>query len=57
MRNGFGLKLLHRFLNVPFLTLQRECLVTQLQTNDRETQATHQELDLYEESEEANYDV
>ncbi|XP_037073739.1 LOW QUALITY PROTEIN: rab-like protein 6 [Pollicipes pollicipes] len=54
--NGFGLKLLHRFLNVPFLTLQRACLVTQLATNERETEATHQELDLYEESEEANYD-
>ncbi|XP_037073741.1 rab-like protein 6 [Pollicipes pollicipes] len=57
MRNGFGLKLLHRFLNVPFLTLQRACLVTQLATNERETEATHQELDLYEESDEANYDV
>ena len=57
MRTGFGLKLLHRFLNVPFLTLQRGCLLTQMETNQRETQATNQELDLYEESDEANYDV
>jgi hypothetical protein len=57
MRNGFGLKFLHRFLNLPFLTLQRESLLTQLETNQRETDATVQELDLYLESDDANYEV
>ena len=56
MRNGFGLKFLHKFLNLPFLTLQKECLLTQLETNKREMSATLQELDLYLESDDANYD-
>ena len=47
MRNGFGLKFLHKFLNLPFLTLQRESLVKQLETNAREMQATVDELDLF----------
>lgn len=57
MRNGFGLKFLHKFLNLPFLTLQRESLLKQLETNQREMRATVQELDLFLESDEQNYDV
>ena len=57
MRNGFGLKFLHKFLNLPFLTLQKECILGQLETNKREMRATLQELDLYLESDDANYDT
>ncbi|XP_059487930.1 rab-like protein 6 isoform X2 [Neocloeon triangulifer] len=50
MRNGFGLRYLHKFLNIPFLQLQKESLLQQLSTNDRETQLTLHELDLYQET-------
>ncbi|KAF5287675.1 hypothetical protein FQA39_LY15775 [Lamprigera yunnana] len=55
MRNGFGLKLLHKFFNLPFLQLQKETLLRQLERNEEETRATIQELDMYFESDEANY--
>lgn len=55
MRNGFGLKLLHKFFNLPFLQLQRETLLKQLERNEQETQLTVQELDMYFSSDEANY--
>ncbi|XP_017775665.1 PREDICTED: rab-like protein 6 [Nicrophorus vespilloides] len=55
MRNGFGLKLLHKFFNLPFLQLQRETLLRQLERNEKETDATIQELDLFAESDDANY--
>jgi GTPase SAR1 family protein len=55
MRNGFGLKLLHKFFNLPFLQLQRETLLQQLETNKEETLLTVQELDLFQESDDADY--
>ncbi|GIY86922.1 hypothetical protein CEXT_421572 [Caerostris extrusa] len=57
MRNGFGLKYLHKFFNLPFLQLQRETLLKQLEINNSEIQATVEELDCLSESEEQNYDV
>ncbi|GAB6031528.1 Rab-like protein 6 [Chamberlinius hualienensis] len=57
MRNGFGLKYLHKFFNLPFLQLQRETLLKQVETNEYEIKSTSEELDLLEDSEEQNYDV
>ena len=45
MRNGFGLRLLHKFLNVPFLRLQKTSLLEQLQRNQRDAEETEKELD------------
>lgn len=55
MRNGFGLKLLHKFFNLPFLQLQKETLLKQLERNELEINATIQELDMFCDSDEANY--
>ncbi|GFR79798.1 rab-like protein 6 [Elysia marginata] len=57
MRNGFGLKYLHMFFNLPFLQLQRETLLKQLETNSNDIQSTVEELEIHEDSEEQNYDL
>jgi hypothetical protein len=56
MRNAFGLKLLHKFFNLPFLALQRDSLLKQLDTNLQEMSLTNEELDLYLETDDASYD-
>lgn len=57
MSNGFGLKFLHKWFNLPFLQLQRETLLTQLATNENEINITTQELDLYQQTDDSNYKV
>lgn len=57
LRNGFGLKFLYKWFNLPFLQLQRESLLRQLERNGQETGATTQELDMLQESEEQNYEL
>ncbi|KAK7933616.1 hypothetical protein WMY93_004512 [Mugilogobius chulae] len=57
MKNGFGLKYLHRFFNIPFLQLQRETLLRQLETNQLDMDATLEELGVQQETEDQNYDI
>ncbi|KAI8429785.1 hypothetical protein MSG28_000325 [Choristoneura fumiferana] len=45
MRNGFGLRLLHKFLSVPFLRLQRTSLLEQLQRNQKDMEEAEKEMD------------
>lgn len=44
MRNGFGLRLLHKFLGLPFLQLQRETLTALLERNQRDIDVCTMEL-------------
>lgn len=57
MRNGFGLKYIYQFLNVPFLQLQRESLLQQLQINARDMDTTLEQIDSFYNSDENNYDL
>ncbi|KAJ8734089.1 hypothetical protein PYW07_014640 [Mythimna separata] len=57
MRNGFGLRLLHKFLNVPFLRLQKTSLLEQLQRNQKDAEDTEKELDDFQNSEESHYNL
>ncbi|XP_074636936.1 rab-like protein 6 isoform X2 [Acropora palmata] len=56
MKNGFGLKYIHKFLNLPFLLLQRETLLKQLQVNAEDTESTLEELLIHKETEEQDYE-
>lgn len=47
MRNGFGLRFLHKFLSLPFLQLQRETLTALLTRNKRDTEVCSLELAEY----------
>ncbi|KAM9326161.1 rab-like protein 6 [Gastrophryne carolinensis] len=57
MKNGFGLKYLHKFFNIPFLQLQRETLLRQLETNQLDIDATLEELSVQQETEDQNYEI
>ncbi|XP_006863860.1 PREDICTED: rab-like protein 6 [Chrysochloris asiatica] len=57
MKNSFGLKYLHKFFNIPFLQLQRETLLRQLETNQLDMDATLEELSVQQETEEQNYEI
>jgi hypothetical protein len=57
MRNGFGLKYMHKFFNLPFLHLQRETLLRQLETNLSDMETTCDELDSLQDSDDQNYDL
>ena len=52
MQNGFGLMYIHRFINIPFLHMQRTYLLQALETNRQAFSNVSQQLDLAEENEE-----
>lgn len=55
MRNGFGLRLLHKFLGLPFLHLQRDTLLAQLERNLQDMDICTFEVNEFLKSEEADY--
>lgn len=55
MRNGFGLRLLHKFLGLPFLRLQRDTLLAQLERNQRDTDICVFEVNEFLKSDDADY--
>jgi hypothetical protein len=57
MSNGFGLRLIYKWIGISFLQLQRENIMNHLETNGRETKIMTMELDVYQKSDEANYDM
>lgn len=56
MSNGFGLRLIYKWIGISFLQLQRENIMNHLETNGSETKIMTMELDVYQQSNEANYD-
>ena len=57
MRTGFGLKYIYKFFNIPYLQLQRETLMQQLETNAKEMDSICEELQEVEENIENDYDA
>lgn len=56
MKNGFGLKLIEKFFNIPFLKLQETSLLKQLELNRCDFMTTLEELQLMEESTNKEYE-
>lgn len=55
MRNGFGLRLLHKFLGLPFLRLQKEAYVALMDQNKRDIEICEMELSEFLQSDDADY--
>lgn len=56
MKNGFGLRMIENFFNIPFLKLQEESLLKQLEVNRSEFLTTIEELNLLQESTNREYE-
>lgn len=55
MRNGFGLRLLHKFLGLPFLQLKRQSLLAQIEKNVRDKEICVLEMTEFLRSDNADY--
>lgn len=56
MKNGFGLKLIEKFFNIPFLRLQEASFLKQLELNRCEYMSTLEELQLMQEATSREYE-
>uniref|UniRef100_A0A6G1SBK7 Rab-like protein 1 n=1 Tax=Aceria tosichella TaxID=561515 RepID=A0A6G1SBK7_9ACAR len=56
MKNGFGIRLIEKFFNIPFLKLQEASLLKQLELNRQDYMTTKEELSLMEESTHREYE-
>lgn len=56
MKNGFGLKLIEKFFNIPFLRLQEASFLKQLELNRCEYLSTFEELQLMQEATNREYE-
>jgi len=57
MKDGFGLKFIYKYLNMPFLILQRESLLKQLKSNALEIEDMREFLTVDMSSEDQNYNL
>lgn len=55
MRNGFGLRLLHKFLGLPFLHLQKSTLLALVERNSRDTEICSFEIKEFLKSNDSDY--
>uniref|UniRef100_A0A182QYT9 Uncharacterized protein n=1 Tax=Anopheles farauti TaxID=69004 RepID=A0A182QYT9_9DIPT len=55
MRNGFGLRLLHKFFGIPFLYLQKSALEASLRKNAQDLDICRLEIDEYQKSDDSDY--
>lgn len=56
MKNGFGIKLIEKFFNIPFLRLQEASFLKQLELNRCEYMSTLEELQLMQEATNREYE-
>lgn len=56
MKDGFGMRLIEKFLNIPFLKLQEASLIKQLEMNRKEGLTTYEELQVLQESIDREYE-
>ncbi|XP_065086957.1 rab-like protein 6 isoform X2 [Ochlerotatus camptorhynchus] len=55
MRNGFGLRLLHKFFGIPFLYLQRSALEASMKKNEQDADICRLEITEFLKSDESDY--
>ncbi|XP_052873017.1 rab-like protein 6 [Anopheles cruzii] len=55
MRNGFGLRLLHKFFGIPFLYLQKSALEATLRKNAQDLDICRLEIDEFQKSDDSDY--